>query len=194
MKKIALITGATSGIGKATASLLAKNNFNIIITGRRNNLLEGLKNEVEKKYDSEVLILNFDIRNNKEVVNAVNNIPSGWKNIEVLVNNAGLAAGLNPLQSGELDNWERMIDTNVKGLLYISRLIAPLMIKNGKGHIVNIGSIAGKEVYAKGNVYCASKYAVEAISKGMRIDMLEQNIILCRQLFWDGALRGSLPD
>jgi len=176
MRKIALITGATSGIGKATASLLAKNNYNIIITGRRNNLLEDLKNEIEQKYDSEVLILNFDIRNNKEVVNAVNNIPSGWENIEVLVNNAGLAAGLNPLQSGELDNWERMIDTNVKGLLYISRLIAPLMIKNGKGHIVNIGSIAGKEVYAKGNVYCASKYAVEAISKGMRIDMLEQNI------------------
>jgi len=176
MNKIALITGATAGIGKATALLLAENNFDIIITGRRKNLLENLKKEVINRLKTGVLTLNFDIRNNNEVIRAIKNLPPRWKKIDVLVNNAGLAVGLNPVQSGKIDDWERMIDTNIKGLLYITRQISFIMIENGFGHIINIGSIAGKEVYANGNVYCATKYAVEALTKGMRIDMLKHNI------------------
>jgi NADP-dependent 3-hydroxy acid dehydrogenase YdfG len=120
--------------------------------------------------------LNFDIRNYKEVVTAVTSIPDEWRKIDVLLNNAGLAAGLDPIQTGSLDDWDQMLDTNVKGLLYISKEIIPLMIEHKKGHIINIGSIAGKEVYPKGNVYCASKYAVDALTKGMRIDLLEHGI------------------
>lgn len=176
MKKIALITGATSGIGRATAIALADEGFNLIITGRRTDRLEELKALLGITYKADVLALNFDIRDKEAVEKAVNSIPAGWRNIDVLVNNAGLAVGLNPIQEGLIDDWERMIDTNVKGLLYISRAIAPLMCERGCGHIVNICSTAGKEVYPNGNVYCATKYAVDAISKAMRIDMLKYGI------------------
>lgn len=173
---IALITGATSGIGKATAELFAKHNYNVIITGRRNDRLDSLKSALELNYKIEVLSLCFDVRNETQVSNAINNIPQKFKNIDVLVNNAGLAAGLSTIQDGELKNWEQMIDTNIKGLLYVTKHVSNLMISNKKGHIINVGSIAGKEVYANGNVYCATKHAVDALNKGMRIDLLPHGI------------------
>ncbi len=173
---IAFITGATAGIGKATAEIFAKNGYNIIITGRRKERLDEFSSHLKSTYKVDVLTLNFDVRKLKEVETAVNSIPAEWKNIDVLVNNAGLAVGLSTIQEGDIDDWERMIDTNIKGLLYVTRTIAPLMIVNNSGHIINIGSIAGKEVYANGNVYCATKHAVDALSKSMRIDMLPHNI------------------
>jgi 3-hydroxy acid dehydrogenase/malonic semialdehyde reductase len=176
MKKIALITGATSGIGEATAILLAKNDFDVIITGRRKDLLEKVRNKIEMETTSKVHTLCFDIRKHSDVREAVQSIPDNWKKISVLVNNAGLAAGLDHIQEGSLEDWDQMIDTNVKGLLYITKEITPLMISNGSGHIINLGSIAGKEVYEKGNVYCATKFAVDALSKGMRIDLVKHNI------------------
>lgn len=176
MRKIALVTGASAGIGRATAQVLAENKFNIIITGRRLKQLEELKNELGIKYKSDVHILNFDIRNEEETSKAIDSLPEAWKKIDVLVNNAGLSVGLNPLQEGVLEDWERMIDTNIKGLLYISKKVIPFMVARNSGHIVNITSIAGKEVYEKGNVYCATKSAVDAITKGMRIDLLKHNI------------------
>lgn len=171
MKRIALITGATSGIGEATAKLLAENGYNVIITGRRESRLHDLRIKIEKNKDVEVYPLDFDIRKKEEVESAVKSLPEAWRGIDVLVNNAGLAAGLETIQEGNVEDWEQMIDTNVKGLLYISKLIMPIMIKRQKGHIINIGSVAGKETYPKGNVYCATKHAVEAITKGMRIDL-----------------------
>lgn len=174
--KIALITGASSGIGKASAYKFAENGFNLIITGRRKERLDVIKTDIEDKYDSKVIVLQFDIRNNEEVECAVDSLTEEWKDIDVLLNNAGLAVGVSPIQEGLLDDWNRMIDTNVKGLLHISRKVCPLMIRRNKGHIINIASIAGKEVYPGGNVYCASKHAVDAISKAMRIDMLKNNI------------------
>lgn len=176
MNQIALISGATSGIGEATAHLLAKNNFNLILTGRRKEKLEEVKKEIEKDTGIEVITLNFDIRILNETKNAINSLSPKWKNIDILINNAGLAVGFNKLQEGEVDDWERMIDTNLKGLLYLTRSISPLMIKRGKGHIVNISSIAGKETYPFGNVYCATKHAVQSLTKAMRIDMLEHGI------------------
>lgn len=173
---ICFITGATAGIGKATAELFAKNGYNIIITGRRKDRLEEFSAQLKKDHKIDVLCLNFDVRKLTEVEAAVSSIPENWKKIDVLVNNAGLAVGLGNIQEGVIEDWERMIDTNIKGLLYITRTLAPIMIKNGSGHIVNIGSIAGKEVYANGNVYCATKHAVDALSKGMRIDLLSHNI------------------
>jgi 3-hydroxy acid dehydrogenase/malonic semialdehyde reductase len=173
---IAFITGATAGIGKATAEIFAKNGYNIIITGRRKERLNELAAQLKNDYKIDVCSLSFDVRNLKEVQAAVETIPENWKKINVLVNNAGLAVGLNSIQEGVVDDWERMIDTNVKGLLYMTRTLAPLMIANGFGHIVNLGSIAGKEVYANGNVYCATKHAVDALSKSMRIDLLPHHI------------------
>ncbi len=173
---IALITGATAGIGKATAELFAKNGYNIIITGRRKERLDDFSAHLKTTYKVDVLSLSFDVRKLAEVETAIASIPADWKKINVLVNNAGLAVGLGPIQDGVVDDWERMIDTNIKGLLYITRTIAPIMIENGFGHIVNIGSIAGKEVYANGNVYCATKHAVDALNKAMRIDMLPHGI------------------
>ena len=175
MNKIALITGATSGIGKATATKLAEIGYNLIITGRRGDRLTALEDELKAK-GIKVLALQFDVRNQQEVHNAISNLPAEWQNIDILVNNAGLAVGTSPIQDGILDDWERMIDTNVKGLLYITHEVAPLMIKNEKGHSVNIASVAGKEVYPGANVYCATKHAVDALSKAMRIDMLKHNI------------------
>jgi 3-hydroxy acid dehydrogenase / malonic semialdehyde reductase len=176
MRKIALVTGATAGIGKAAALILAKNNFDLIITGRRKELLNNLTKEIETKTEAKVASLNFDIRSFSETEKAINSLPGEWKNIDVLVNNAGLAAGLAPFQEGSLDDWEQMIDTNVKGLIYMTKLVSPLMVERKQGHIINIGSIAGKEAYENCNVYCATKFAVDAISRGMRIDFLKHNI------------------
>jgi len=176
MRKIALVTGATAGIGTAIAEILAKNGYNLIITGRRKELLDDLKNELGVKYKSDVLALNFDIRDRRQTEDAIDHLPKLWENIGVLINNAGLAAGLAPIQEGSVDDWDQMIDTNVKGLLYITRKVAPLMVKRGSGHIVNISSIAAKETYENGNVYCATKHAVDALTRGMRIDLVKHNI------------------
>ena len=176
MNKIALITGATSGIGEATALLLAQNKYKLIITGRREKRLIALKEKITNKRDTEVHILNFDIRSFDETKTAINSLPKAWQEIDVLINNAGLAVGFSTIQDGVVDDWEQMIDTNVKGLLYITRLVAPFMVKRSKGHIVNISSIAGKETYPFGNVYCATKHAVQSVTKGMRIDMLKHGI------------------
>lgn len=173
---IALITGATSGIGKSTAIEFAKHGYDLIITGRRKERLEELKADVSKNYSVKVLTLSFDVRDEKQVEDAINSIPPEYKKIDVLVNNAGLAAGLAPIQDGKLAHWEQMIDTNVKGLLYITKHTSKILIENKKGHIINVGSIAGKEVYANGNVYCATKHAVDALNKGMRIDLLPYGI------------------
>lgn len=176
MNKIALITGATSGIGRATANTLSQNSFDVIITGRRKELLEDLEKEIKKKSSNKVYILNFDVRNLEEVDQAIDSLPKEWKNIDVLVNNAGLAVGLNHIDEGVIDDWERMIDTNVKGLLYMSRKVLPIMTARKSGHVINIGSTAGKEAYENGNVYCGTKHAVDAITKGMRIDLLKHKI------------------
>lgn len=173
---IALITGATSGIGKSTAVEFAKHGYDLIITGRRQERLEELRADLTKQYSVKVLNLCFDVRDEKQVEAAINSIPAEFKKIDVLVNNAGLAAGLAPIQDGKLSHWEQMIDTNVKGLLYITKHVSKILIENKKGHIINVGSIAGKEVYANGNVYCATKHAVDALNKGMRIDLLPHGI------------------
>lgn len=175
MSKIALVTGATSGIGDATAMIFAENGINVIITGRREERLNILKNKLESM-NVRVLTLCFDVRDEEEVNKNLKNLPAEWKEIDILVNNAGLAAGLSTFQEGDTDDWNRMIDTNVKGLVYVTRAISPGMVERKRGHIINIGSIAGKEVYPNGNVYCATKHAVDAITKGMRIDMLPHNI------------------
>lgn len=176
MKKIILVTGATSGFGKAIALRFAREGHDVIVTGRRKELLENLAKNIITCHHVEALPLCFDIRNPEAVEKAIKDLPPRWRKIDVLVNNAGLAVGLSSIQEGTIDDWERMIDTNVKGLLYMTRQVAPLMVANGKGHIINIGSIAGKEVYPNGNVYCASKFAVDALTKGMRIDMLPHGI------------------
>lgn len=175
MKKIALVTGATSGIGKACASMLARNGYNLIITGRRENRLNELSQKL-KNNNVDVKTLVFDVRNKDEIERAIESLPQQWSNPDVLINNAGLAAGADPIQDGDWNDWEQMIDTNVKGLLAVSKAIMPEMIKRKQGHIINVSSIAGSEVYANGNVYCASKHAVHAITKGMRIDLLPHNI------------------
>lgn len=176
MKKIALITGATSGIGKATAERLAENGFDIIITGRRKEKLQEIEDVLKKEYNADVLSLEFDVRNYAEVEKYLGSLPERWKRVDVLVNNAGLAVGLNSIQEGVVDDWERMIDTNVKGLLYVTRIISPGMVERRSGHIINIGSIASREVYANGGVYCATKHAVKALSQGMRLDMVDYGV------------------
>lgn len=176
MNKIALITGVTSGIGKATALLFAENNFDLIITGRRADRLQLVSKEIQEKFKVNVLSLTFDVRNYDEVKQNLGNLPKKWQNIEVLVNNAGLAVGTSTIDKGVLDDWNRMIDTNIKGLLHVSKTVIPLLIAQQKGHIINLSSIAGKEVYLNGNVYCASKHAADALSKAMRIDLLPHNI------------------
>jgi 3-hydroxy acid dehydrogenase/malonic semialdehyde reductase len=174
---IALITGATSGIGKSTAIEFAKHGYDLIITGRRQERLEELRAILTKKYSIKVLNLCFDVREEKQVEDAIKTIPVEFKKIDVLVNNAGLAAGLSAIQDGKLAHWEQMIDTNIKGLLYVTKHVSKILIENKNGgHIINLGSIAGKEVYANGNVYCATKHAVDALNKGMRIDLLPHGI------------------
>lgn len=177
MQQTALITGATSGIGKATAQLFAKNNINLIICGRRIEKLQKLQQELSQF--TKVHILQFDVRYNDEVKKAINSLPNEFKHIDILINNAGNAHGLDSFQNGNIDDWDAMIDGNVKGLLYVSKAVIPQMVERNNGFILNIGSIAGKDVYPNGNVYCASKFAVNALNKGMRIDLNQHNIRVC---------------
>lgn len=172
---IALITGATSGFGEAIARSFAAIGMDVIITGRRQERLDTLKNELETTHDIRVLALCFDVRD-KEATEKALTLPEAWQNIKVLVNNAGLAAGRDPIDQGNVEDWDQMVDTNVKGLLYVSRCIIPLLKQQEESHIINISSIAGQETYASGNIYCATKHAVQSISKGMRIDLLPYNI------------------
>lgn len=176
MTKIALITGATAGIGEACAHVFAREGYNLILTGRRLDRLEKLAAHLNDKYNVEIAVSSFDVRNREQVIENLEGLPGQWKKVDVLINNAGLSQGLDPIQKGSYDDWETMIDTNVKGLLYVSRVVSNWMINNGYGHIINLGSIAGKEVYANGNVYCATKHAVDALNKGMRIDLLPHGI------------------
>jgi len=175
-QKTALITGATSGIGYETALLLAQNNFQLILTGRRKERLVSLQNQLESSFGGKSIILNFDIRSKKETETALNSIPDEWKAVDVLINNAGLAAGLAPINSADVEDWEAMIDTNVKGLLYVTRIVTPWMIERKTGHIISISSIAGKESYPNGSVYCGTKHAVSAISRAMRIELMPHGI------------------
>lgn len=168
-RKIALVTGATSGIGKATAIALARLGYDIIATGRREDRLSALSEELPN--GTQLLTLNFDVRDKEAVFERLGNLPEAWKNIDVLINNAGNAHGFDSIQTGNIDDWDAMMDINVKGLLYVSKAIIPGMTQRNQGTIVNIGSIAGKEVYLNGNVYCASKHAVDALTKGMRMDL-----------------------
>ena len=170
--KTALITGATSGIGEASAKLLAANDYNLLLTGRRKDKLESLARLLSKKNNVDVHYLSFDIRSRSETEKALYDLPPGFESPDLLLNNAGLASGISTIQDGDVNDWETMIDTNVKGLLYVSRHIAKRMSERKAGHIINIGSIAGKEVYPNGNVYCATKFAVEALTRAMRIDLL----------------------
>ncbi len=176
MNKKALITGATAGIGEATARLLAENGYDLIVTGRRKDRLDLLKKELEELTPARVRTLSFDVRKRNEVEQALDTLPGEWQAIDVLVNNAGLAAGLSKLHEGDIDDWEQMIDTNIKGLLYVSRRILPGMVERRHGHVINISSTAGKEVYANGNVYCATKFAVDALNKAMRLELVDYGV------------------
>jgi 3-hydroxy acid dehydrogenase / malonic semialdehyde reductase len=174
--KVVLITGASSGIGEACSFKFAENGYHIIITARRQDKLDKLVQSLKDKFNSKVLCLTFDVRDEKATREALESIPQEWSDIHVLINNAGLAAGMGPIQDGNLDDWNKMIDTNLKGLLHVSKSIIPGMVRRKKGHIINIGSIAGKETYLNGNVYCATKAAVDSITKAMRIDLLAHGI------------------
>lgn len=175
-KKIALITGATSGIGKACAEKFGANGYDLIITGRREKRLDEISKQLKNKFNTDSVCLCFDITKYIETEKAISSLTGRWKKIDVLVNNAGLAAGLGPIDEGKIADWEIMIDTNIKGLLYVSRLVIPIMVKHGKGHVINIGSIAGKETYINGNIYCATKHAVDSLTKAMRMDLLKHGI------------------
>ena len=172
--KTVLITGATSGIGRATANLLAKYNYKLILCGRRDERLEEIHNNLEMQ--TSVHTLNFDVRERDKVTSAIESLPENFSIIDVLINNAGNAHGLDPIDKGNIDDWDAMLDINVKGLLYVSKAVLPGMVERKSGHIINIGSTAGKEVYPNGNVYCASKHAVDAINQGMRIDLNDHGI------------------
>ena len=176
MNKIVFITGATSGFGEACAHVFAKNGLDLIINGRRRERLETLKKELEAKYSVRCHTASFDVRDQKAVSETINNLPAEWKKIDILINNAGLALGRDPFDKASLEDWDTMIDTNVKGLLYVSKAVVPFMTQRKSGHIISVGSTAAKEVYEGGNVYCASKSAVDAVSKAMRIDLLPHNI------------------
>jgi 3-hydroxy acid dehydrogenase / malonic semialdehyde reductase len=176
MTKKVFITGATSGFGKAIAEIFARNGHDCIITGRREDRLEQVQKELENKFNVAIYTLCFDVRNKDGVIKAVNSLPDEWREIDILVNNAGLALGRDYFDEADMDDWDTMLDTNVKGLLYVSKAIIPFMTTRKKGHIINIGSTAAKEVYEKGNVYCASKSAVDAISQSMRIELLRHGI------------------
>lgn len=176
MKRTIFITGATSGIGKACAEKFAANGDHLIINGRRKEKLEELKSQLEKIYKTEILAVPFDVQNKEEVFGMVNQFPERWKSIDILVNSAGLALGRDTFDQADITDWETMLNTNVSGLLYVSKAVLPFMIKRNSGHIINLGSTAGNEVYERGNVYCASKSAVETISHAMRIDLLQHHI------------------
>jgi len=174
--KTVIVTGASSGFGKAIAESFAKAGARLIISARRIDRIKKLAAELKKKYKAEVLALELDVRKKSAVFNAIKNLTAKWNNIDILVNNAGLSRGLDLIQDGSIQDWEEMIDTNIKGLLYVTRAVLPGMVKRNSGHIINIGSIAGHEVYPKGNVYCASKHAVDAITKGIRMDVVDTDI------------------
>lgn len=181
MSKIVFITGATAGFGKACAEKFAANGYDLVLNGRRTDRLQELAEQLEKKFNVAVLQLAFDVRDEKAVFDSINNLPLEWKNIDVLVNNAGLALGRDYFEEASLEDWNTMIDTNVKGAMYVAKAVSQLMAKRNAstgegGHIINLGSVAGKEVYEKGNMYCASKFAVDAMTKAMRIDLLRHNI------------------
>jgi len=176
MAKIAMITGASAGIGEACAEIFAKNGYNLILSARRYERLEKLSKRLSNDYGVLVQIMEVDVQNKEEVLNSWEKLSEDWKQIDVLINNAGLSLGLEPIYNGEIDDWDRMIDTNIKGLLYVSKMVIPGMKENESGHIINIGSIAGKEVYPNGNVYCATKHAVDALSKSMRIELLPYSV------------------
>ena len=176
MGKTALITGATSGIGEATARLLAEEGYDLILTGRRSQRLRALKKELEKDFRIEVLPLSFDVRDRQQCEAGLGSLPEGFREIDLLVNNAGLAAGLEHIDKGDPNDWDAMVDTNVKGLLYITRIVSGMMVRQGRGHIVNIGSTAGTQPYENGAVYCATKHAVHALSQAMRADLLRSGI------------------
>jgi len=175
-QNIALITGATAGIGEACANIYAEYGFDLIITGRRAERLKKLKERLEAEFKIQVITLTFDVRDKSAVNECLNGLSADFKKVDVLINNAGLSQGMDAFQDADLNDWETMIDTNIKGLLYVSKIVSAWMIENKKGHIVNLGSIAGKEVYANGNVYCATKHAVDALNKAMRIDLLPHKI------------------
>lgn len=174
--KIALVTGASSGIGQATAYIFAEHGYDLFLIARREDRLVEIKEELERKFSIKVFCLTLDLRDRKALENAWQTVPNEWKKIEVLVNNAGLSLGLEPFFDGNVDDWENMIDTNIKSLLYVSKIVANEMIKNAKGHIINIGSIAGKESYPNGNVYCSTKAAVDSLTKSMRMDLVTKGI------------------
>ncbi len=174
-KGIVFITGASAGFGKETAIKFSAAGYSVILCARRSEKLEILKMELEGKGGS-ALVLTLDVRNKESVFSAIASLPESWKNIDILVNNAGLASGLAPIDKGDTDDWDKMIDTNVKGLLYLTRAVSPGMIERGGGHIINVGSIAGKEVYPNGNVYCGTKHAVDAITRATRIDLVQYGI------------------
>lgn len=176
MRKIVFITGATAGFGEACAWKFAAHGYDCILNGRREDRLNTIANELEKKYNIAVLQLPFDVQDEKAVTNSIENLPQQWQHIDVLVNNAGLALGRDFFEEGSTSDWNTMIDTNIKGFLYVGKAVAKIMTKQKQGHIINLGSVAGKQLYEKGNVYCATKYAVDAISQGMRIDLLRHNI------------------
>ena len=175
MSKIALITGATAGIGEACANLFAQQNYDLILTGRRTERLDALAKRLVSEHGIRVNILTMDVRN-KEEVEKLETLSADWKKVDLLINNAGLSQGMDPINSGSTTDWEVMIDTNIKGLLYVTKVVSNWMIQNGSGHIINIGSIAGKETYLNGNVYCATKHAVDSLNKAMRIDLLPYKI------------------
>jgi NADP-dependent 3-hydroxy acid dehydrogenase YdfG len=176
MAKLAFITGVTRGIGRAIAEIYAKNGFRLILNARRENLLQELQEELSQKYGTVSYLIPFDVRDRDLVKESIEALPEDWQDIDVLINNAGLAKGFHDIHEAKIDDWETMIDTNIKGLLFVSRAIMPMMVERKTGHILNIGSIAGKEVYAKGNVYCSTKHAVEGITKAMRMDLLPHKI------------------
>lgn len=176
MRQIAIVTGASAGIGRATAIILARNEFDVVITGRRVEKLEALEEEIRSKTEADVLSLAFDIRDQIAVKGACDQLTGKWEKVDVLVNNAGLAAGFSYIHEGSLEDWEQMIDTNLKGLLYITRIISPGMVERKKGHIINLGSIAGKESYERGNVYNATKFGVDGLTQGMRIDLVDHGV------------------
>jgi 3-hydroxy acid dehydrogenase / malonic semialdehyde reductase len=176
MNKIVFITGATSGFGEACAYKFAQNNYDLILNGRRAVRLEKLKKKLEEEYKITCYLLPFDVRNQQAVFDAIKNLPKEWKQIDILINNAGLALGRDLFPEADLLDWNTMIDTNIKGLLYVSKAVVPFMVERKKGHIINLGSIAGKEAYVSGNVYCATKAAVDSVSKGMRMDLLPYHI------------------
>jgi 3-hydroxy acid dehydrogenase/malonic semialdehyde reductase len=176
MAKVALITGASSGIGEACAHLFAQQGYHLILIGRRENLLEKIAHHLTDKYAIEVKKIQADVRDKENINYVLETLPANWKNVDVLINNAGLSRGLDPIDKGDTDDWDVMIDTNVKGFLYVTKIVSNWMVAQKKGHIINIGSIAGKDVYPNGNVYCATKHAVDALNKAMRIDLLPHGI------------------